>query len=184
MSSPTIEWLSLPDEVAQFGEMMKLQLDLRIEAANLVKFRRNFKDRTTAWFPYAYAEFTTRNVLVEEFAQGIPLSDFLENGGGVFQHDIAAEGLDAFLRMLLLDNFVHADLHPGNIMVRFYKAGRPNLPLRRAAPPHDPMQEGLQAADVTEEVLSRLPPLPPPEGTWPPGRRSWRGSTARASGRS
>lgn len=46
---PTIEWLSLPDEVAQFGEMMKLQLDLRIEAANLAKFRRNFKDRSTAW---------------------------------------------------------------------------------------------------------------------------------------
>jgi aarF domain-containing kinase len=27
---PTIEWLSLPDEVEQFGEMMRLQLDLRI----------------------------------------------------------------------------------------------------------------------------------------------------------
>ena len=27
---PTMEWLSLPDEVLQFGEMMRLQLDLRI----------------------------------------------------------------------------------------------------------------------------------------------------------
>ena len=110
---PTIEWLSLPDEVAQFGEMMRLQLDLRIEAANLTIFRQNFKERSTAWFPYPYTDFTTRNVLVEEYAQGIPLADFMENGGGVFQHDIADEGLDAFLRMLLLDNFVHADLHPG-----------------------------------------------------------------------
>src|SRR5690606_518098 len=32
---PTMEWLSLPDEVRQFGEMMKLQLDLRIESTNL-----------------------------------------------------------------------------------------------------------------------------------------------------
>ncbi|ORY61404.1 uncharacterized protein BCR38DRAFT_348346 [Pseudomassariella vexata] len=153
---PTIEWLSLPDEVVQFGEMMRLQLDLRIEAANLAKFRKNFKDRTTAWFPFPYLEFTTRNVLIEEFAQGIPLADFLENGGGVFQKDIAQEGLDAFLRMLLLDNFIHADLHPGNIMVRFYETQKPDLPRlsRRDAETLQPQDQ----PDVTEQVLERLRP--------------------------
>ncbi|KAI9151630.1 ABC1 family protein [Paramyrothecium foliicola] len=151
---PTIEWLSLPDEVAQFGEMMRLQLDLRIEAANLATFRQNFKERSTAWFPYPYTDFTTRNVLIEEFAQGIPLADFMENGGGVFQHDIADEGLDAFLRMLLLDNFVHADLHPGNIMVRFYKSAQPDIRLPRL---HE-KGERPESADVTEEVLERLRP--------------------------
>lgn len=162
---PTIEWLSLPGEVEQFGEMMKLQLDLRIEAANLATFRQNFKDRTTAWFPYPYTDFTTRNILIEEFAQGIPLADFMENGGGVFQHDIADEGLDAFLRMLLLDNFVHADLHPGNIMVRFYHSAKPelpDLPMRHAPdvpPTHDP-------SDVTEEVLERLRPHRRDKAAW------------------
>ncbi|KAE9377342.1 ubiquinone biosynthesis protein-like protein [Stipitochalara longipes BDJ] len=153
---PTIEWLSLPDEVQQFGEMMRLQLDLRIEAANLTIFRRNFKDRTTAWFPFPYTEFTTRQVLVEEFATGIPLSDFMENGGGIFQQEIADEGLDAFLRMLLLDNFIHADLHPGNIMVRFYQSSKPQLP-------HLPFKQHTDEdpksqPDVTEQVLARLRP--------------------------
>lgn len=150
---PTIEWLSLPDEVEQFGEMMRLQLDLRIEAANLTIFRKNFKDRTTAWFPYPYTQFTTRQVLVEEFAQGIPLADFMENGGGVFQQEIADEGLDAFLRMLLLDNFVHADLHPGNIMVRFYQSAHPHLPFSKTKH-EDPQTQ----PDVTEQVLARLRP--------------------------
>ena len=45
---PTMEWLSFPDEVAQFGEMMRLQLDLRIESANLTIFLRNFRKRSTA----------------------------------------------------------------------------------------------------------------------------------------
>ncbi|KAG6056994.1 hypothetical protein E4U17_001802 [Claviceps sp. LM77 group G4] len=160
---PTIEWLSLPDEVGQFGEMMKLQLDLRIEAANLETFRRNFKDRSTASFPYPYTDFTTRNVLIEEFAQGIPLASFMENGGGVFQHEIADEGLDAFLRMLLLDNFVHADLHPGNIMVRFYQAAQPELRLSKShanstSSSSSSSSSSSKDIDVTEQVLERLRP--------------------------
>ncbi|KAK3381994.1 hypothetical protein B0H63DRAFT_217639 [Podospora didyma] len=161
---PTIEWLSLPDEVDQFGEMMRLQLDLRIEAANLTMFRKNFKDRTTAWFPFPYSDFSTRNVLVEEFAHGIPLADFMANGGGVFQQDIASEGLDSFLRMLLLDNFIHADLHPGNIMVRFYQSDKPTLSMRLGRTSQD--AQPAQQADVTEEVLSRLRPFRYKKDLW------------------
>ena len=117
---PSMEWLSVPDEVAKFGEMMRLQLDLRIEANNLTVFRSNFVDRSTVTFPNPYQAYSTRTVLIEEFAHGLPLKYFLEIGGGVYNKSLAYMGLDAFLRMLLLDNFVHADLHPGNIIVRFY----------------------------------------------------------------
>lgn len=181
---PTMEWLSFPDEVQQFGEMMKLQLDLRIEAANLTMFRQHFKERTTAWFPYPYAQYSTRQVLIEEFAQGIPLADFLENGGGVFQSEIADEGLDAFLHMLLIDNFVHADLHPGNIMVRFYRPARLTVPpsvdvvsrtrylFQNQSPSSMPSMSGSEPVtestedDVTELVLSRLRPHRKDPNAW------------------
>lgn len=155
---PTLEWLDLPNEVSNFGDMMRLQLDLRIESANLSVFRKHFQDRTTAWFPYPYTDFTTRQVLVEEFAQGIPLKAFLESGGGVFQQEIASEGLDAFLHMLLMDNFVHADLHPGNIMVRFYKPSRPDVrfPYLHRQDPSNPSTP--TEIDETEAVLARLRP--------------------------
>ncbi|KAL3468763.1 hypothetical protein BJX99DRAFT_265838 [Aspergillus californicus] len=153
---PTMHWLSFPDEVAQFGEMMKLQLDLRIEATNLKIFRKKFRSRTTAWFPYPYMDYSTREVLVEEFAQGIPLSTFLEKGGGVYQNEIANEGLDAFLHMLLIDNFVHADLHPGNIMVRFYQPSELDLSLHKRSRASD--APTVTEVDVAESVLTRIRP--------------------------
>ncbi|ODV80609.1 putative ABC1 family protein, mitochondrial precursor [Suhomyces tanzawaensis NRRL Y-17324] len=121
---PTMEWLSLPDEVEQFSVLMRLQLDLRIEGLNLAKFRDNFKSRLDIHFPKPYLNFTTRNVLVEEFIHAIPMSRLLSlegNFGKNLSKEVSDKGLDAFLKMLILDNFVHADLHPGNMMVRFYK---------------------------------------------------------------
>ncbi|KAF2865872.1 ABC1 family protein-like protein [Massariosphaeria phaeospora] len=161
---PTMEWLSFPDEVDQFGEMMRLQLDLRIEAANLTLFRQNFQHRNTGWFPYPYTEYSTRNVLIEEFAQGIPLEDFLQNGGGVFQKEIADEGLNAFLTMVLIDNFIHADLHPGNIMVRFYKPEQLNVSIFTKK--EDRTSGPKESVDVTEEVLQRLRPSKKNPAEW------------------
>lgn len=121
---PTMEWLSLPDEVEQFSILMRLQLDLRIEGLNLSKFRYNFKNRLDIHFPKPYMNFTSRNVLVEQYIHAIPMSKLLslnENFGKNLSKEVSDKGLDAFLKMLLLDNFVHADLHPGNMMIRFYK---------------------------------------------------------------
>lgn len=121
---PTMEWLSLPDEVEQFGILMQLQLDLRIEALNLAKFRENFRDRSDIQFPRPFLSFSSRHVLVEEYIKAIPMSKMLSlerNFGKNLSKEISDKGLDAFLQMLILDNFVHADLHPGNMLVRFYK---------------------------------------------------------------
>ncbi|KAI5815200.1 hypothetical protein BZA77DRAFT_316693 [Pyronema omphalodes] len=151
---PTLEWLSFPDEVDTFSDMMRLQMDLRIEAENLGRFRANFADRTTVTFPTPYNNYTTRDVLLEEFAHGIPLEAFLESGGGPFQEEMANMGLDSFLHMLVIDNFIHSDLHPGNIMIRFLKPSpsTPGIPFF-SNPAEKPDPE-----DVTTLVRARLLP--------------------------
>lgn len=119
---PGAEWLSFPEEVEVFSQMMFSQLDLRNEAANLDRFEKNFgKRRSAVSFPRPLLEFTSREILIEEFEEALPLKHFLNMGGAGFDNRIANLGLDAFLNMLLLDNFTHADLHPGNIMIKFYR---------------------------------------------------------------
>ncbi|KIY69170.1 protein kinase [Cylindrobasidium torrendii FP15055 ss-10] len=119
---PGMHWISLPEEVDVFGDMMFQQLDLRNEADNLLTFEANFSPRNVPMtFPRPLKNWSTTELLVEEFQDALPLEAFLKNGGGPFDKQMATVGLDAFLNMLLLDNFVHSDLHPGNIMVKFTK---------------------------------------------------------------
>jgi len=95
---PGAEWLSLPEEVEVFSKMMFDQLDLRNEARNLDRFEKNFGERRSAIsFPRPLKSFSTRELLIEEFEDAVPLKWFLNNGGAGFDHRIANLGLDAFL---------------------------------------------------------------------------------------
>ena len=95
---PGVQWLSLPEEVAVFGRMMHEQLDLRIEANNLEVFEKNFARRKLPiTFPRPLKKWSTRDVLVEEFQNALPLEIFLKNGGGAYNDLLAEVGLDTFL---------------------------------------------------------------------------------------
>ncbi|KAI0347771.1 ABC1-domain-containing protein [Trametopsis cervina] len=119
---PGVQWLSLPEEVEVFGQMMHDQLDLRNEARNLEEFEKRFAGRRLpVMFPIPLQNWSTKSVLIEEYQNALSLEYFLRNGAGPYSDTLAEVGLDAFLNMLLLDNFVHSDLHPGNIMIKFSK---------------------------------------------------------------
>lgn len=94
---PGAEWLSFPEEVAVFGALMRSQLDLTVEAANLDRFENNFSHRKTVSFPRPLDDYTNPTVLVEEHEDALPLRAFLREGGGPFDTRIADIGLDAFL---------------------------------------------------------------------------------------
>ncbi|KAF7981112.1 hypothetical protein HWV62_34831 [Athelia sp. TMB] len=165
---PGMEWISLPEEVEVFGTMMEQQLDLRHEAENLETFERNFAPRKVpVTFPRPLTVFSTKDLLVEEFQNALPLETFLKNGGGPFDDQVATVGLDAFLNMLLLDNFVHSDLHPGNIMIKFSKPESTRALLKNlfatlfSASPHSPAEPDMTESDGIVAKLRKLTNDPP-----------------------
>lgn len=60
------------------------------------------------------------------------LRRYITQGAGASPHDkqLATLGHSVMLKMMLHDNFIHSDLHPGNIMVRLET---PSNPLLQAA---------------------------------------------------
>ncbi|KAG9046583.1 hypothetical protein FS837_004143 [Tulasnella sp. UAMH 9824] len=171
---PGLQWISLPEEVEVFGEMMREQLDLRGEASNLTTFEKNFNGRreNAVSFPRPLTEYSTKEVLIEEFEEALPLGHFLRNGGGAYDQVLATLGLDVFLNMLLLDNFVHADLHPGNIMVKFYKPTTSYIlqniwaSLTGSAKPEDPLTSDPSAGQESLEIVQRLRALKHSRTEW------------------
>lgn len=116
---PGFRWLSLTEIVEEFEKLMTKQIDLRFEARNLETFQQKFEKTDFIKFPTPLRPFVTRNILVETFEDGEPLSLYLqEAGSSQIKHRIAAMGVDMLLKMVFVDNFVHADLHPGNILVQ------------------------------------------------------------------
>ena len=55
---------------------------------------------------------------VESFEEGQLISRYVNSPSNPHNTKLAAIGLGSYLKMLLKDNFIHADLHPGNILVR------------------------------------------------------------------
>ncbi len=91
------------------------QTDLGIEAANYTRFRRNFAGDPDVSFPEVYAEFCSARVLTMEFVRGEKI-DALR--AGTRDPKVAQVVRRTMLKMCFEDGFVHADLHPGNMVVR------------------------------------------------------------------
>lgn len=117
---PQFKWISLPQEVLEFNHLMNQQLDLRLEAINLAKFNHNFANWHNITFPKPILSLTTKDILVEEFCYGIPMQWFLNvknNFSPRKQRLISEPFINSFLKMMIVDNFTHTDLHPGNIII-------------------------------------------------------------------
>ncbi|KAJ6843801.1 putative aarF domain-containing protein kinase 2-like [Iris pallida] len=133
---PTLKWLRLDESVQQFAVFMMSQVDLAREAAHLSRFIYNFRRWKDVSFPKPLYPFVHPAVLVETYEQGESVSHYVDEleGNDHLKSVLAHIGTHALLKMLLVDNFVHADMHPGNILVRVSRSRRPTKGLFKSRP--------------------------------------------------
>ncbi|XP_011086136.1 probable serine/threonine-protein kinase abkC isoform X2 [Sesamum indicum] len=133
---PALNWLRLDESVQQFAVFMMSQVDLAREAAHLSRFIYNFRRWKDVSFPKPVYPLVHPAVLVETFEHGESVSHYVDEleGNDRIKSALAHIGTHALLKMLLVDNFVHADMHPGNILVRVARSKRSNKKLFKTKP--------------------------------------------------
>jgi ubiquinone biosynthesis protein len=87
---------------------------------------RNFKDSPDLKVPWMLFSHTREDVLTMERVYGIALNDMdgLRRIGVNFE-SLAEKAVRLFYTMVFRDNFFHADLHPGNLLVALHSVDNP-----------------------------------------------------------
>jgi predicted unusual protein kinase regulating ubiquinone biosynthesis (AarF/ABC1/UbiB family) len=102
----------------QFRRSLAGELDYQREAANLTRLGELTADHPHLLVPQPVADYTSSRVLTMDFVPGRKVTDV----GPLGLLDVDGEPLvrdlfSAYLHMILVDGFLHADPHPGNVLL-------------------------------------------------------------------
>ena len=104
--------------VRVFERAITKELDYQNEARNIDRFRTTYRHRTDFYVPKAYREFSTRKVLIMEFAKGCKITDIEQlKAWNLSPARIVEKGMDIYLSQIFEFGYFHGDPHPGNILV-------------------------------------------------------------------
>ncbi len=115
---PDLRRLKLREVVSILATTVKLEMDLRFEAAAAAEIAENFEDDTDFRVPSVDWSRTGQRVLTTERIAGVSLDDRVGiEAAGFDPLDITAKAARATFKQVFRDGFFHADVHPGNLFV-------------------------------------------------------------------
>lgn len=104
--------------VETFADAVKLELDLRMEAAAAEELRENSKDDRDFYVPSIDWARTAKRVMTSERILGISAGDIEGmKAAGIDLTATMEKAGKAFFNQVFRDGFFHADMHPGNLFV-------------------------------------------------------------------
>ncbi len=104
--------------VHQFKISLGRELDLAAECRHAERIAASFAECDDIIVPAVHWQYTGTRMNVQDFIDGIPLSDLAAVDRACLDRKlIARRGANAVLKMMFQDGFFHADPHPGNVFV-------------------------------------------------------------------
>ncbi|MCR9089945.1 ubiquinone biosynthesis regulatory protein kinase UbiB [Algiphilus sp.] len=104
--------------VEEFESILFDELDMMREGANCAQLRRNWLGSELIYHPQVIWEATRPEVLTQERVFGTSIRDLdTLRAKGVDFKVLSERGVEIFFKQVFRDNFFHADMHPGNIIV-------------------------------------------------------------------
>ena len=108
--------VDLPTIAGELERVILEELDYVNEAANIERFAANFADEAAVVVPGVHHDLSNRRVLVMDWVDGENLARALTDCDADTGDAATRVLVDAFLKQILVDGFLHADPHPGNFL--------------------------------------------------------------------
>ena len=105
--------------VDEFALRIPEEMDFRIEAKNAIEVHGFFAKNPRIRIPEVVRELITERVLVLEYLEGSRIDALQDRirAGELSSDDVIRRVVEAYLEMMLVRGFFHADPHPGNLKV-------------------------------------------------------------------
>lgn len=104
--------------LADFSKTLFEEMDYINEGKNAELFAQNFSDRPRIIVPRVAWAFTTRRVLTLEDVSAIKITDYNAiTTMNINRAEVAQLLFKTYLQQIFIDQFFHADPHPGNLFV-------------------------------------------------------------------
>jgi ubiquinone biosynthesis protein len=117
-TQPSLRRLKPVAVVETFAQSVRLEMDLRLEAAAASELAQNLRDDPDFRVPAVDWRRTSHAVLTLERVSGIRIDEREQlTAAGHDPHAILEKAARAFFKQVFRDGFFHADLHPGNLFV-------------------------------------------------------------------
>ena len=109
---------ALDDVIEELRFILLNELDYNKEAQNLVVLKENLKEFKNLIVPSPVAEYSSSKVLTMDFIDGKKITSLgnLKKIETDFT-SVIDDLIEAYMKQIIVDGFVHADPHPGNIHV-------------------------------------------------------------------
>ena len=116
--APRVSRLKPIEVVATFAESVRVEMDLRLEAAAAQELAENFAGDATFKVPAVDWQRTAEHVLTLERVAGARVDDRVAVVAmGVDPVAVVKAAAEVFFKMVFHHGFFHADMHPGNLFV-------------------------------------------------------------------
>ncbi len=104
--------------ISEYTRVIRIEMDFRNEEKHADRFRRNFADNPRVVIPNCHSELTTRRTVAFDFVEGCRVDDpaaLAERG--IATKELVDALIEIYVTMTIVHGFIHADPHPGNLLV-------------------------------------------------------------------
>ncbi len=109
---------SLTAVFTEFRRVIQEEINFELESRNVKIFQENLQHEKFVVIPKVYDELSTKRVIVLEYLKGVKINEIEKIEKMGVDIDLIIQRLTKiYIHQVMIDGFLHADPHPGNILI-------------------------------------------------------------------